>query len=754
MPRKKKVIEPDASHVQQPGGLEITSESPEPTAASEARLDQEAEHRMQAESPAAAQDVEAEVEAQAADTFEQAFDSAEPLGAAVEDLATNEGTRKKTAKKPKTVRKPRKAKEAGGDEISPKTAAKAESQVDPGGSAVEAEAPPAVTAATHVEGDVEDADFGAEPRPPARLERLQKILSQAGVASRRHAEELITEGRVQVNGKIVTELGSKADPGRDHIRVDGKLLRGAERLRYFVLNKPRGYVTTVSDPEGRSTVMEFFARMNERLYPVGRLDYLSEGLLLVTNDGDLANKLTKAASGVQKTYLVKVSGQPTEEELDRLREGVSIERGKPGEGRVSTAPATIRKARAGDNPWFEVVLIEGRNRELRKMFEEIGHHVEKIRRVGYGPLVLDQEPGKFRELEPTELAQLRLAAEGKLRQPKAREEQRGRGGDRGGSTFRADRRRKDTGFERKPERPSRPVPFAEEKPPRRTADWERRPPTRQQPEWQRADRPPRAPSRFNEGDRPPRTPARFNEGDRSEGRRPYASKPPAAFGRAGARGAGQAGSRPVASRPAQPRREGADRPAWKRGERADRPFRTDRGDSRATAGRFDRPRGEGEKSDRGSTRGAGARPQRPGPQRLSQFRAGQGRTERPRFERADTGRGGFGGARPRPLGASAPRPQGGSGPRPQGGSGPRPQGGSGARPGPKPAWKNAGGTSRPAPDGRTRPPSRPGGPTKFGGRGPAGRSGPGRSGPGRSSPGRSGPSRGGDQRGGTGRRRP
>ena len=161
-----------------------------------------------------------------------------------------------------------------------------------------------------------------------------------------------------------------------------------------MLNKPKGFVTTVKDPEGRPTVMQFFEKMAERLYPVGRLDYQTEGLLLVTNDGELANKLTKAASGVEKTYLVKVSGQPTEDQLDILRGGVSIERGKPGEGRVRTAPARIRQVRQGDNPWYEVVLIEGRNRELRKMFEEIGHFVEKIRRVGYGPLVLDQEPGK------------------------------------------------------------------------------------------------------------------------------------------------------------------------------------------------------------------------------------------------------------------------------------------------------------------------------------------------------------------------
>jgi 23S rRNA pseudouridine2605 synthase len=280
------------------------------------------------------------------------------------------------------------------------------------------------TAESIVTGMEEAVEAGKEAEgeavgPPAKLERLQKILAQAGIASRRHAEELITQGRVQVNGSVVTTLGSKADPSRDHIRVDGKLLKGAERVRYFVMNKPKGFVTTVSDPEGRPTVMQFFEKMRERLYPVGRLDYLSEGLLLVTNDGDLANKLTKAASGVEKTYLVKVSGQPTEEELDRLREGVAIDRGKPGSGQVHTAPARVRQVRQGDNPWYEVVLIEGRNRELRKMFEEIGHFVEKIRRVGYGPLVLDLEPGKIRELDPGELEELRKAAEGGIgRKPK------------------------------------------------------------------------------------------------------------------------------------------------------------------------------------------------------------------------------------------------------------------------------------------------------------------------------------------------
>jgi 23S rRNA pseudouridine2605 synthase len=244
----------------------------------------------------------------------------------------------------------------------------------------------------------------------SRGERLQKILAQAGIASRRKAEEIILEGRVQVNGQTVTELGTKADPIRDHIRVDGKLLHGSERHRYYLLNKPKGYVTTVSDPQGRPTVMELI-RGKERVFPVGRLDYASEGLLLMTNDGELANALTRAASRIEKTYLVKVSGRPRASDLEQLRHGLMIDRGKPGsgEGRVMTAPAKVRLAREAENPWYELVLIEGRNREIRKMFEEIGHHVEKIRRVGYGSLVLDVKPGESRELTPQEVEKLRRA---------------------------------------------------------------------------------------------------------------------------------------------------------------------------------------------------------------------------------------------------------------------------------------------------------------------------------------------------------
>lgn len=241
-------------------------------------------------------------------------------------------------------------------------------------------------------------------------ERLQKILAAAGVCSRRKAEEMILAGRVQVNGKVVTELGTKADAARDHIRVDGKLLHGAERHRYYVVNKPKGYVTTASDPQNRPTVMQLI-RGGERVFPVGRLDYASEGLLLMTNDGELANALTRAASRVEKKYLVKVSGRPPERALQQIRAGLMIERGSAGsrEGRVLTAPAKVRLFRDAENPWYELVLVEGRNREIRKMFEEIGHHVEKIRRIGYGPLVLDLEPGEARELTRQEVEKLQRA---------------------------------------------------------------------------------------------------------------------------------------------------------------------------------------------------------------------------------------------------------------------------------------------------------------------------------------------------------
>ena len=266
-------------------------------------------------------------------------------------------------------------------------------------------------------------------------ERLQKIIAAAGISSRRKAEELITGGRVTVNGHTVTELGSKADAETDHIKVDGKLLRGPERHVYIVLNKPKGYVTTVSDPEGRPTVMDLVKHVSARIYPVGRLDWSSEGLLLLTNDGELASKLTHASSHVPKTYLVKIAGQATGEEIEKLRRGIRIG-AKPGARsleQVFTAPAQIRLMKDAANPWYEVTLIEGKNRQIRRMFEEIGHHVEKITRVKDGPLTLDVEPGQARELTRVEVGSLRRSVRESGRKPFQPKAVRGErpAGDRG-----------------------------------------------------------------------------------------------------------------------------------------------------------------------------------------------------------------------------------------------------------------------------------------------------------------------------------
>jgi 23S rRNA pseudouridine2605 synthase len=260
-------------------------------------------------------------------------------------------------------------------------------------------------------------------------ERLQKIIAAAGIASRRKAEELITSGLVSVNGQTVTALGTKADPEIDHIKVNGKPLRGPERHVYLLLHKPKGYVTTVTDPEGRPTVLDLVRGVGARVYPVGRLDYLSEGLLLLTNDGELAQKLMHASSHVPKTYLVKISGKASDEEIEKLRRGIKlpaersplkIPAGKLRAGAqrrrsapLQTAPVQIRLLREAANPWYEVTLVEGRNRQIRRMFEEIGHHVEKIKRVRYGPLQLDVDAGKFRSLTAKEVGQMKSAASGR-----------------------------------------------------------------------------------------------------------------------------------------------------------------------------------------------------------------------------------------------------------------------------------------------------------------------------------------------------
>jgi 23S rRNA pseudouridine2605 synthase len=231
-------------------------------------------------------------------------------------------------------------------------------------------------------------------------ERLQKIISQAGVASRRKAEELITSGQVTVNGAVVTELGSKADLDRDHIKVNGKLLHPPKRQIYIALYKPINCVTTVSDPEGRDTVMGLLRGVKERVYPVGRLDYNSEGLLLFTNDGEFANSMTSAASHVPKTYLVKVNGRLSPEQEEAFRTGLPIS------GR-RTKPAGLKLVRPADNPWYEVRLFEGRKNQIRMMFKHFGFLVEKLKRVRIGPLTLgSMKPGEFRYLTPEEVHRL------------------------------------------------------------------------------------------------------------------------------------------------------------------------------------------------------------------------------------------------------------------------------------------------------------------------------------------------------------
>ena len=243
-------------------------------------------------------------------------------------------------------------------------------------------------------------------------ERLQKILSSAGVASRRHAEQLIVEGRVTVNGKTVTELGSKADPDKDHVKFDGKLLRKPERHIYIALNKPDCVMSTAHDPEHRTTVLDLLHGVKQRVYPVGRLDYHSQGLILLTSDGEFANLITSAKSHVPKTYLVKVNGPLSEENEEDFRRGIPL-------SGIRTAPAGLRMARKGDNPWYEVRLIEGRNQQIRTMFKHFGRLVEKLRRIRIGSVELGTlKPGEFRHLGAEEVTRLMRVAKGqeKLRE--------------------------------------------------------------------------------------------------------------------------------------------------------------------------------------------------------------------------------------------------------------------------------------------------------------------------------------------------
>lgn len=236
-------------------------------------------------------------------------------------------------------------------------------------------------------------------------ERLQKLIAAAGIVSRRHAEEMITAGQVTVNGQVVTTLGTRADPATDHIKVRGRLinplLERKEKL-YVLLNKPRGYLTSLSDTENRPLITDLIPSSLGRLHPVGRLDFNTEGLLLLTNDGDFTNFITAARNHVAKVYEVKVKGLPSEDAIERLRRGIRLDDG------ARTAPAQISPLGATDsNAWFEVILHEGRNQQIRRMFDGIGHSVLKLRRSKIGPLVDDRLPvGQWRFLTAPEVKKI------------------------------------------------------------------------------------------------------------------------------------------------------------------------------------------------------------------------------------------------------------------------------------------------------------------------------------------------------------
>ncbi len=233
------------------------------------------------------------------------------------------------------------------------------------------------------------------------LIRIQKFIAEAGIASRRKAEELILEGRVIVNGKPAT-IGMKIDPHRDHVRIDGRLIKKTEKKVYIIFNKPRRVITSLTDPQGRDTVMNYLNGVKERVYPVGRLDYDSEGLLLLTNDGELAYSILHPSRQIPKTYLVKVHGIISDNDIKRLEGGVMLNDG-------ITAPAKVRILKETENnTWLEITIYEGRKRQLRRMLEKIGHPVMRLRRIAIDGIKLSNlKPGQWRYLTHDELKRLK-----------------------------------------------------------------------------------------------------------------------------------------------------------------------------------------------------------------------------------------------------------------------------------------------------------------------------------------------------------
>ena len=239
--------------------------------------------------------------------------------------------------------------------------------------------------------------------------RLQKVIAGTGLASRRKAEEWIAAGRVTVNGKVVTELGTKVDPDRAHIKVDGKHISSTQPYVYLLLNKPKNVMSTLNDPGGRPTVKDYLRGISVRVFPVGRLDFDSEGLMLLTNHGDLAQTLLHPRYHVPKTYLIKVKQVVTDDHIRQLEQGVQLEDGM-------TSPAIVKKVKKAKlNSWLEITIREGRQHQVKRMMEAVGHPVLKLTRIKMGPLSLgDLESGEFRYLTDREANALRELAEQKV----------------------------------------------------------------------------------------------------------------------------------------------------------------------------------------------------------------------------------------------------------------------------------------------------------------------------------------------------
>lgn len=503
-------------------------------------------------------------------------------------------------------------------------------------------------------------------------ERLQKILAQAGIASRRKAEQLIVEGRVTVNGEVLKELGSKADPETDSIKVDGTLIRLPKRHVYIVLNKPREVVTTLSDPQGRQTVMHLLKGVKERVFPVGRLDYHSEGLLLLTNDGEFANRITSPTGHVEKVYVVKANGHLSEEQLAAFEAGIPLS-GK------RTAPAKIKLIRKSENPWYEVRLTEGRQNQIRIMFTHFHRLVEKLRRVKIGYLTLGGlPPGMWRYLDAEEVEHFQKL----IGRSEAEAQRRSRKPAAAGAEAHGDAAR--TEFPVLPKERFRRPRFQEPEAPGAHA------------ELRGGDRPvTRRPATPRPEAEPPAAPA--PKAERPSLQRPSSDRP--ASKRPGSRPFdGPKSDRPSFRRPTSDRPD-TDRPASKRP--SSRPFDGPKSDRPA----FRRPTSDRPDTDRPASKRPGSRPF-DGP-----------KSDRPPFKRSPSDRPASKRPGSRPYdGPKTDRPSSdrppsrGPGTRPTGGPksrGPRPEGPATRGPGSRPSGRPP--SDRP---GSRKPPARKPGPRR------------------------------------------